>query len=256
MSIALLSSPCIAQGPNEPGTTLWEISLERVETCAECIGQSRFFIESRYLITGESSVFPIESTAASADRLLVHGDLGVFIGTLSYGGFAISVIDLKTEETVAQTRGYDLYVSDDGRYFIFREWYPRNSPAPPPRIRFLDVMSVRQVQEGVLVYQGTGFMTIGHADYVDSSRKFVLSLTNEEQGLSLLTVEMDQSAGLREPRVCEIPFLPRWPQPSSERPHYEVVSLEAADGQATITLNQSRGITGVFTVGYENQCAQ
>ncbi len=271
MILVLSLHPVRANGQISARNGDWQLSLERTEQCEDCVGGERFYLQA-LKGAGEPVVFPILSAAYELIEISLYDNYGIVRGSLPYGGFSISIVDLVTQETVDQLNTYRADVFANGRYVVFEKHYPRMLPAESGFFLY-DIQYAREMARlsgirspGIQIYPkgeispDHGYFGFTHFHWDEGRRILILAMNSENDGLSLLRLSIgDSLAALSRLNPCQIDVLPAWPDVDRGRrlhPNYGVKAFSVNHPFVELELQEVRGITGHLKVGYEYQCVQ
>ncbi len=127
MSLSLLSSSnAYVSGKTEIEDENLKITFKKTEKCDECAGSNVLFIFDFYdkkIGKTKELKFPIRMRQIKAlkrykERLIIAGDL-------RHGGDIVTIVSLDNLKIIDTIWGYDMYLSDDNRYMVYIEHYPR-----------------------------------------------------------------------------------------------------------------------------------
>lgn len=103
----------------------WEVTYSGDTICADCLAGRAFNFEAKSVGASQEVSFTVDSFIKSVSEIKVYKSLVTVTGELLYGGESTTVYDLGRNLEVTEFYSYRLHTSDDGRYFIYRKWFPR-----------------------------------------------------------------------------------------------------------------------------------
>ena len=250
----------------------WAVSLNGAAECLDCLTGANYSFTVRSKLTGGNGALTVETLAKEMTSVAVYEDVGVFVGELPSGGRSVSLYELNTGGKIAEFYSYDLHASPDGRYLIYRKFFPRFSSEASTSLMVYDLEMEIGEQRRLFASMppaevGFQFHPVPPAIVPEFSLssilwkpelgKAFLIVVDESGYYNLLTMPLWEDRSLADGvNTCYIPFAPL----TNESVHAldvkknTVESLELVDQTVEVELFEVNGIATSFRINYQSHC--
>lgn len=148
------------------------------------------------------------------------------VGDLPWGGQSVTVFDLQNKEKIIEYYAYDLFFSPDGRYALYRRYFPRFSE-PLSRVMLFDFAQAgsygntetRPEEVGTEIYPGEDQRGASGAEWpqfplqdgqnagFDEESRIAHFVGLDPQNLVPVVVRLWQNVGRNSYETCKVPLV-------------------------------------------------
>jgi hypothetical protein len=245
------------------------IRVENVQDCKECSGGKKFTVKARGKKKGEYVSVEIANATSMLKSARRYQSLISFIGVLPYGGDVVTIFDMERKKIVDVIYGYDVSFSENSRYFIFKQFYPRFSPEQYQKaiVKIYDLnrsVIENRVSQAVDTanpeFAGKPIfpLNLSEADSLTTKSGVMdFSLENtvvwKSDWLAFVAPDNDEYFSLviyslnnKENSACVVPIIPAFGRHRDIR--FSVESLTFLDGKLVMNIYENNGISGNFLI--------
>lgn len=268
---------------------VWRVELVKQAKCqdAECIGGMSFQFKISNALSIQPKRFTLKNHTKAVSSLHLYRQKLVVKGTLPNGGDIANVVDLLQGTLMDVIFGYDMHVSPDNRFFLYRSWYPKmSSPGEPKTIVLLYDMTSDPDENridkgsGTLPPEGVGIPLFPESDWtgttwadypagadssvrmlkwLDGKRTVFFLASDYDNYVNLVTVDL--KGGVARVRTCAVPMVPSSPngkggENGSTTLGYTVRSLDFNEkkSEAVLQFDKQRGVELAINVNMRTAC--
>lgn len=105
----------------------WSVTYSGEVICDTCLTGKTFHFEASPRNSASPKSFVVDSQITDIGDVIIYKSLVSVTGNLPFGGQSTTIFDLSQNAKITEFYSYNLKISEDGRYFLYKSWSPRFS---------------------------------------------------------------------------------------------------------------------------------
>ncbi len=289
-SIAGLTTLSFSLFAQEAANTLaienadWSISEGQRLECPDCLSGYNLIVEAVSSTRNSQYSLEISGHLGSISDIALYDSILSVTGPLPFGGESVTVFDLVDGSKVTEFYGYYVTRSPDGRYFIYKQYYPRFGMRGHFSVVMLfDVLESREPDKTFLVkplpqdvgipiyppqqriisdrgsiYKGMDYHDLSHVVFDMPSHRAIFPVDDEFNNLSIASISLWQEQFVSEMELCVVPLIGATLTSNylTKESRHVVEKIEVLESSSLVdvSLFSTRGVSTNFRLNLKPAC--